>query len=94
MNEPVLLIDCLWGIYIPQMWASDPNSGITGKTNLDTLQDEIEILVEGPEHEHYWEAWDYVLNHFEVTVDGISYGLYQQGDLWLCDENHNWEEEL
>ena len=51
------IIDGASGIYVPQRFAREYAAHWYGIAREDR-----EILLSGPEHEHYWEAWDAVLN--------------------------------
>ena len=66
------------GIYIPQMFGKDCASSFNGINFED-----IKVLIEGPEHEHYWDAWDAVLSDASIVRHGVEYMLHQDGDLWL-----------
>jgi len=68
------------GVYIPQHFSEsiDPRhlSGVTGE--------DMAILLAGPDHEYYWDAWHDVESNAVLTdSDGIEWVLYQDGDLWL-----------
>lgn len=79
------------GIYIPQYFAeSVRRECVTGVSAEDWT-----ILEEGPDHEWYWDTWDSVLSNARITSPetGVTYSLWQDGDLWLvpadwspCDE--------
>ena len=77
-----LLLDDHHGIYIPQFFAEE----FFGFDGID--QEDIEICRAGPDHEHYWEAWDAILsNAYSIDKHGHEWRLYQDGDLWIyCDE--------
>lgn len=71
------------GVYVPQFFAeycSDNWNGIH--------PDDLQVLVEGPENEWYWETWDSVLTTAKyVDKNGNEWYLYQDGDLFaICDE--------
>ena len=75
-----------FGIYVPQAfiqgsWFED------FKESLDP--EDVKIIQEGPEHEHYWEAWEDILWNAK-TEDGRI--LYQDGDLFMgtADEIDAW----
>jgi hypothetical protein len=61
----------------------------------DNISEEaVEILREGPEHEHYWDAWDEVLNSASGTSsDGTNWRLEQDGDLWMVEQEKQEKEE-
>ena len=91
--QPLLYLDSARGIYIPRDFAQSFASTkyISGVSNTD-----LEILREaGPDSEHYWEAWDYVLSNAIITGDdGIPYFLFQDNDLWLIPAGMEWSNDL
>jgi len=64
------------GIFIPQHFAESYNK----EQWKDVDPKDIEILLTGPDHENYWDAWESVINDAETVCGGI---LYQDGDLWV-----------
>ena len=49
-------------------------------------EDDAEILLDGPDHELYWDTWDHVLGTaYYLADDGRRFTLWQDGDLWaIC----------
>lgn len=90
-NVEILLSDAR-GIYIPRDFVQRFDltrwSGIT--------ESDVEIL-QNPDNEFYWEAWESVLNNARFTADdGRVFSLCQDGDLFaICyemmtdEEKHN-----
>jgi len=78
------------GIYIPQYFAESVD-----RTKLSGVSDgDMEILMAGPDHEQYWDAWNDVEQSAILTDDnGVTYSMYQDGDLWLVPTDHDWNEE-
>lgn len=71
------------GRYIPQEFAEKYGDNIT---NRDALSDEdIEIVLEGPESEFYWQAWDNLLQSVRLEIDGTEYIIAQNGDLFAIE---------
>lgn len=68
------------GVYIPQHFAESIDTEcLSGVTS-----DDMAILLAGPDHEHYWDAWhDVECNAVLTDSDGIEWVLYQDGDLWF-----------
>src|SRR5690606_28711865 len=66
MNDSTIepIIDGVWGVYIPQLFAS---ALAPDKWGIE--EEDIKVLKEGPEHEHYWETWDKVLNNASRADD-------------------------
>ena len=78
-----------YGIYIPQYFAESIKpeclSGVSGE--------DLQILLDGPDHEHYWESWDVVCNNATLTdSNGVTFYLWQDGDLWLVPSNFEFED--
>lgn len=98
-NKVILYADSARGVYIPEFFADSldweriiPNEDVS----------EIKaILISGPDHEHYWEAWEKMLDTtFKDSLTQKEYFLYHDGDLWLIDkkakvgiDHQLWEEE-
>lgn len=79
------IIDGAAGIYVPQRFAEEFAAHWYGFTRED-----LEILKAGPEHEHYWEAWETVLDSAwflkGTAENGSVWRLEQDGDLFAwCD---------
>lgn len=81
MSGIEILIGDHQGIYIPQQFA-----GWQGWSNI--RKEDIEVLLEGPDHDWYWDAWNDVLNDATYTdANGNVWHLYQDGDLFaFCEE--------
>lgn len=78
-NPFELLVDSHHGQYVPQVFAETVRRDLFGTT---ISAEDWTILEAGPDHEHYWDCWDDVLNSAE-TEDGVS--LWQDGDLWAVN---------
>lgn len=87
MKNLELLIDGHHGIYIPQMFAWMYWSYVDPESLSDS--DELrEILLAGPDHEYYWEAWEEVVSNVRLIADGCVWILYQEfGDLFAVPED-------
>ena len=77
------------GIYIPQYFAEsikpDCLSGVSGE--------DMASLLAGPGHEFYLDAWCCVCSTAKITdSNGVTYYLWQDGDLWLVPTDHEWED--
>jgi hypothetical protein len=99
MQAVNLILSDARGVYIPRDFVTDNFNeiawdhckawGLT-ESNFDHWKECAE-----PEHEHYWEAWDWVLSHakFHDAETGDVFTLWQDGDLWgLCLERMTEEE--
>ena len=82
MSGIEILVSDRWGVYIPKHFAEN-------FILWDGVSDsDREILESGPDHEHYWDAWDAVLGAATYT-DGNDnvWHLSQDGDLWaVCPD--------
>ena len=77
-NCKVLILDGARGIYIPQDFAKNYDPAAWGVSKED-----VGILLAGPDHEFYWDAWDNVEGRCEhKDREGVSWVLCQDGDLW------------
>ena len=72
-----LLISESRGVYIPQHFAQDFDLPAFGLAEDD---EDVAILRSDPDHEHYWDAWDAVMDKAKTAEGGY---LHQDGDLWL-----------
>lgn len=83
-----LLVDGHHGIYVPQEFAKSFNMRAW---HVDP-EDE-KILLEGPYHPDYWEAWDSVLqNAYYTAKNGEQYYLFEDsGDLFAVSEDEDLE---
>lgn len=71
----VHLLDSARGIYIPRDFADF--------VGWDGISDEnLEILMFGPDSDYYWEAWHEVLDNATFNQNGTIFRLWQDGDLW------------
>ena len=69
-------LDSARGIFIPQNFAE--SISLNEWTGID--KSDFDILLAGPNHEFYWDAWTQVLDNAESTCGAT---LYQDGDLFL-----------
>jgi len=79
------------GIYIPQYFAES----IVRECLSGVSDDDMQILLVGPDHGHYWDAWCDICDNAILTDEqGVTFNLYQDGDLWLvpCDWQPDEEE--
>lgn len=72
------------GIYIPKQFIESREEWQLEQIKAQTSDGTIELLKD-PEHEHYWDAWDEVLQVVFITPDGVKFWLHQDGDLWAVN---------
>lgn len=77
------LIDANRGIYIPKIFAQR----YTQYCVNGICQEQIDILLSGPDHDEYWNAWEEVVNEVEFLFDGTLCTLYENNDLFAVPVN-------
>jgi len=75
-----LLLSDANGVYIPQMYCQGFSEDDAEDQGID-WQDVL-ICQAGPDHEHYWDAWQSICDSAEFEQDREMWRLYQNGDLW------------
>jgi len=89
MNKINLLVSDANGIYVPQVFAK--NFDLSLWNNID--EDDLATIESGPETEHYWDAWQNILESAEYINQGRVFKLHQDGDLWAIAYDELSEEE-
>lgn len=79
-NEPKFLMSANWGNDMPKEFVEGYQ--FYGASNID-----INIILEGPRHEQYWEAWGNILAMCHMIFDGVKHKLYHDGDLYAIPED-------
>lgn len=90
LTEPVCIVDGAHGVYVPQVWAQRYGEQVVESANVSA--EDYAIILSGPDHTDYWEAWEAVLNDYNHKVDGVSHYLTQDSDLFEYPEGYEWEE--
>ena len=89
MKTPLLFLSDARGIYIPRDFAKcikvDALKGVSSE--------DLDLLRNGPDEELYWDVWTDVLDNATVEDNGVTYFLYQDGDLWLIPQGMEWNDE-
>ena len=67
------------GVYIPRDFAESVRRELVENVS----DDEWQIMLSGPEHEWYWDAWNDVEQKAVINDGNRRWTLYQDGDLWL-----------
>jgi hypothetical protein len=79
--ETVLLVDGLHGVYVPQQFARKHAAESPRWVGFE--EEDLQILLNGPDTEGYWEAWEMVeANARYVDKDGRIWRLWQESDLF------------
>lgn len=89
LTGPVCIVDGHHGIYVPQVWAERYGDYLE---TCRVSQEDVVILLQGPDHADYWEAWQDVLNDYCHEVNNVKHYLSQDGDLFEYPETYEWEE--
>lgn len=83
LQHSTLLIDGHNGVYIPQRFAEQYRPFITKECLNDDINDDLDVLEEGPDGEWYDDAWQSVLDKVVIVLpDNKKYTLYQDDDLY------------
>lgn len=80
-----LIIDGNRGIYAPREFCKrsfDLRFAKLKGHQFGCDNEAIRTVLAGPDHEDYWEAWERILQDF--NMNGKT--LHQDGDIWLLDE--------
>jgi hypothetical protein len=84
MDSVMLIVDGCFGVYVPKRFAEK-----YGNTSalLGIMQEDLDVLLAGPDAENYWDCWDEVLAKARLKFDNssVEYYLYQDGDLFAID---------
>lgn len=96
MQSIILILSDARGIYIPRDFVTDAYNEIA-EAHCDAwgIKPEDRIILQNPDHDFYWDAWNDVLGYAKFTdpSSGDIYRLHQDGDLWgICLEKMTDEE--
>ena len=75
-----ILLSDAQGIYIPQLYCSDISEDDCEDLSVDW--EDVKLCQSGPDEEHYWEAWQSILDSAEWEEGRIMWRLVQNGDLF------------
>ena len=95
LNAIVLILSDARGIYIPRDFVcNDDNEVDIEHCEAWGIKLEDAAILQNPDNEGYWDAWNEVLNYAEFTdSEGNKFELYQEGDLWgICYDKVTTEE--
>ena len=89
-NGSWLYADGSRGIYIPQMFTQSVKRECVAGVSAEDWA----ALEAGPEHDLYWDTWDWILDRAELTdpTSGQVFTLYQDGDLWCIPKGAEWND--
>ena len=85
----VILFCCIvggaHGIYVPKIFCDRMTADDAKNAGLSW--EDVQICQSGPDAEHYWDAWDSILNNAEIRSEkGHTIRLHQDGDLFEVNE--------
>jgi hypothetical protein len=85
-TDSKLLLSDSHGVYIPQLFCDGMDKEDADRINVS--HQDVLICQAGPEAEHYWEAWQAILDSAEIPElatlkeEESLWRLIQNGDLW------------
>jgi len=84
----ICIVDNHHGIYIPQIFAEiirsqEQTTGAKHGGWKNITDEQLSILLAGPDHEEYWDAWDEVTTNAQKETDGRNWQLLQDCDLFM-----------
>lgn len=82
MENMFCLIDGNRGIYIPQQFVK-----IWGPFSKGITDNQMQILLSGPDNNDYWDTWIDVVDNVVFLFDGERHTLYEDGDLFAVPVN-------
>jgi hypothetical protein len=89
-----LLFTDAHGQYIPQLFAQMITNGET-VDKWHVTQEDVACLLLGPTNPDYWDSWETVMNCARISIDGNTFILWQDSDLWaICDALMSADERL
>lgn len=92
-DDVEILISDRAGVYLPQEFAETYQSSIVNFREID--KGDWQTLLNGPDDEWYWDAWNNIESTAILKIYGKKYTLYQNGDLFAVPIDWNeedWEE--
>lgn len=85
LTQPFLMVDENKGIYIPMEFLAELTE-YNHRVVKNAHEWAVETIGNGPDHEHYWDAWNEILSDEYKFMIGNgrtqTFSLYQDGDLW------------
>jgi hypothetical protein len=85
LEDAKLLVDSRVGVYLPKhFWETRKALNVTPELTQAQI-DEFTADLSHPENDHYWDAFDDLMQTTWKDDQGKEYNLYQDenGDLWL-----------
>jgi hypothetical protein len=85
-TDSKLLLADFHGVYIPQMFCNGMDK--EDASSIGVAYSDVLVCQSGPDTEHYWEAWQAILDSADIEEpatlrdDSSRWRLIQDGDLW------------
>jgi len=79
------IIDGCHGIYLPQEFMKRIDRERWGIT-----KEQADIILDGPDHEHYLDVWQEIIDDAEFEDEEGVWLLYQDQDLFMVHEDYDW----
>lgn len=77
-----LLVDGIRGQYAPLAFIQNHAHSWDGICEADKA-----VILAGPDHPHYAESWEIILDSASFTCQGYTYYLHHDDDLWaVCND--------
>jgi hypothetical protein len=92
-DKLVLAVDSHNGIYSPKFFIEWYRGFIVNNDN-GVMDSDIKDVLDGPDNEFYWEAWEDIMNNAVLEINGVRYTIMQNEDVWFIPENMEIPENL
>ena len=55
---------------------------------IDKLDEEAKTILNDPSHDQYWDIWNEFSRSFEVVVEGITWRILEDDDIFFVADTH------
>lgn len=59
---------------------------------VDRLDEEAQAIINDPSHDHYFDVWDEFARSFEVMVEGVTWRIVEDDDIFFVADTHVWDD--
>ena len=88
--SPKLVLSYSYGRYIPQVYCEDADEEWAESVGVDFK--DVLVCQAGPDQDWYYEAWSNILDSAHKVIDGVTWRLVQDGDLFEVPDTYTWPE--
>jgi hypothetical protein len=88
--SPKLVLSDSYGVYIPQIYCEDADEEWAESVGVDFK--DVLVCQAGPDQDWYYEAWNNILDSAHKVIDGVTWRLVHDGDLFEVPDTHTWPE--